>query len=350
MTRDDFDMAIASKPAERPVVAFAYCPEQAEGVFDRVALDRLATVCDVASFDPVDDFSSPAARSLLSTAEILVSSWGCPVVDSVALGHMPRLKLIAHAAGTVKNFIRNDVFAAGIKVCNAASVNAIPVAEFTLAAILFSNKRVLGFRDDYREQRAAPLRTLLGALSVGNFRRTIGIVGYSRIGARVIELLRPHDLDIVLHDPHFPESEARALGVTSVDLDELMARADVVSLHAPSLASTRHMIDARRLRLMRSGATFINTARGALVDQDALVAELVSGRISAVIDVTEPEVLPPDSPLYSLPNVLLTPHIAGALGNERARLGALVVSEIERFVRGLPLAHAVTAQALELQA
>jgi phosphoglycerate dehydrogenase-like enzyme len=107
------------------------------------------------------------------------------------------------------------------------------------------------------------------------------------------------------------------------------------------------MIDARRLRLMRDGATLINTARGRLVDHAALEAELVTGRINAVIDVTEPEILPRTSPLYDLPNVLLTPHIAGALGIERERLGALIVVELERYVRGEPLQHAIEPRALE---
>jgi phosphoglycerate dehydrogenase-like enzyme len=132
-----------------------------------------------------------------------------------------------------------------------------------------------------------------------------------------------------------------------VELDELLAASDVVSLHAPSLPSTRHMLDARRLALLGDGATLINTARGALIDHDALVVELLTGRIDAVIDVTEPEVLPPDSPLYDLPNVVLTPHIAGALGVEIRRLGDSAVDEIERYAAGEPFAHPVTAADLE---
>jgi phosphoglycerate dehydrogenase-like enzyme len=107
------------------------------------------------------------------------------------------------------------------------------------------------------------------------------------------------------------------------------------------------MLDARRLALLRDGATLINTARGALIDQDALVAELVRGRIDAVIDVTEPEVLPPDSPLYDLPNVVLTPHIAGALGVEVRRLGDSALDELERYAHGEPFAHPVTRADLD---
>jgi phosphoglycerate dehydrogenase-like enzyme len=129
-----------------------------------------------------------------------------------------------------------------------------------------------------------------------------------------------------------------------------MRRSDVVSIHAPAIDKTHHMIDAGRLALMRDGATLINTARGSLIDQDALVGELEAGRLNAVLDVTTPDTLPGTSPLYALPNVLLTPHIAGALGGERERLGALVVAEIERYVRGIPLAHAIAAETLDRQA
>ena len=107
------------------------------------------------------------------------------------------------------------------------------------------------------------------------------------------------------------------------------------------------MLDARRLALLRDGATLINTARGALIDQDALVAELRTGRIDAVLDVTEPEVLPAGSPLYDLPNVVLTPHIAGALGVEVRRLGESALAELERYARGEPFAHPVTRADLD---
>jgi len=126
-----------------------------------------------------------------------------------------------------------------------------------------------------------------------------------------------------------------------VELDDLLRRSDVVSLHAPSLPETQHLLDARRLALLRDGTVLVNTARGALVDGAALSKELVAGRIDAVIDTTDPEILPVDSPLYELPNVFLTPHIAGAMGTETQRMATLALDEIERFANGEPLAHEV---------
>jgi phosphoglycerate dehydrogenase-like enzyme len=163
----------------------------------------------------------------------------------------------------------------------------------------------------------------------------------------VIELLRPFDLRVLVSDPYFGEAEAAQLGVERRALDELLACADVVSLHAPALPSTRHLLDRRRLGLLRDGAVLVNTARGSLVDHDALLAELRAGRISAVLDVTDPEPLPADSPLFTLPNVVLTPHIAGALGTEVRRLGDLAIEELARYAAGRPFAHPLVAADLD---
>lgn len=333
-----------------PRLAFAYRPALAENVFSAEQSRQLSVLCDVPDATPLESFGNEQAPALLAETEILVTSWGCPRLDAKVLELAPKLRLIAHAAGTVKHFIAPEIFTAGVTVCNAASANALPVAEFTLAAILFANKQVLRYRDHYRENRDGVRWEDLSRPGVGNWHKTVGIVGASRIGRRVIELLRPFDLAVLVYDPHFGPSDASAMGAEAVDLNELMERSDVVSIHAPALDATRHMIDAGRLALMRDGATLINTARGSLIEQDALIAELVRGRINAVLDVTTPDALPATSRLYELPNVLLTPHIAGALGRERERLGALVVAEVERFTRGLPLAYAVEPETLHLQA
>jgi phosphoglycerate dehydrogenase-like enzyme len=334
----------------RPKLAFAYRPTLARDVFAVDHLRRLHSLCDVLDLDPLQTFDDERAKAILSQITVLVTGWGCPPIGAAMIGRAPHLRMIAHAAGTVKTFIAPEVFDAGIIVTNAAAANAIPVAEFTLAAILFANKNVFGFQEMYRRKRDHTHSEQLTDERVGNRHKTVGIVGVSRIGRRVIELLRPFDLSVLVHDPYLSSAEATAMGVRNLPLDDVIGGADVLSLHAPALDSTRHMIDARRLALLRDGCTLINTARGSLVDQAALTGELVSGRISAVIDVTEPEVLPATSPLYNLPNVLLTPHIAGAVGRERERLGEMAVSEVERFVKGQPLAQQVAAATLHLQA
>jgi phosphoglycerate dehydrogenase-like enzyme len=273
----------------------------------------------------------------LERAEVVLSGWGCPPLDAALLERAPALRAVVHAAGGVKGHVTDACWDRGLLVSTAAGANAEPVAEYTLARILLAGKAAGRMAHAYRMRRAA-IDLISEFPDVGNLGKTVGIVGASRIGRRVIELLQPFDLHVLVNDPYVDGS---------VELDELLAVSDVVSLHAPSLPSTRHMLDARRLALLRDGATLINTARGALIDPDALVAELVTGRIDAVIDVTEPEVLPPDSPLYHLPNVVLTPHIAGALGVEVRRLGDSALDELARLARGEPFAHPVTRADLD---
>jgi phosphoglycerate dehydrogenase-like enzyme len=306
----------------------------------------------IAVVDPdlaLSEFRSPAARAALADAEVLLTGWGCPPIDEVSLAAAPCLRAVVHAAGSIKNHVTPACWERGILVSTAAEANALPVAEFTLAMILLAGKATHVIARRYRQQRMAPdLRTEFP--NIGNYRRTVGIVGASRIGRRVIELLRPFDLDVVVSDPYLDQAQARELGVHVAQLDDLLRASHIVSLHAPSLPSTRHLIDRRRLGLIREGATLINTARGALVDQVALTDELVSARINAILDVTEPAVLPADSPLYTLPNVVLTPHMAGALGVELERIGAYAVDELARYVSGQPFRSPVTRADLDRMA
>ncbi|MFI6319667.1 hydroxyacid dehydrogenase [Nonomuraea sp. NPDC050556] len=302
---------------------------------------RLAAIADVDLDLVVDDFATADLRE----TEVLYTSWGCPPITAEVLAGAPRLRAVVHAAGSVKHHVTDAAWQRGLAVSTAAAANAEPVAEFTLAAILFANKRVLEIARSYSSDRRA-FDWDARFPGFGNYRRVVGVVGASRIGRRVIELLRPFDLEVLVSDPYLQED----LGVDRVELDELVRRSDVVSLHAPALPETRHLIDAARLALMRDGATLINTARAALVDQDALTAELVAGRLHAVLDHTEPEILPPDSPLYGLPNVLVTPHIAGSLGGELARMADCALDELARYARGLPFVFEVSPATLSRSA
>jgi len=316
-------------------------PVARQRLFAPDAIERLKSVAEVDTDLVLTDFASRDARAALGRAEVILSSWGGPPLDALALAGAPRLRALVHAAGSVKPYVTEPAWRRGILVSSAAAVNAIPVAEYTLAMILLANKKAHRMARTYRERRTR-LDLLEDFPEAGNYAKTVGIIGASKIGRRVIELLSPHELRVLVCDPYLDDATARRLGAARAELDELLAASDVVSLHAPALPTTRHMLDRRRLALMRDGATLINTARGSLVDHDALVAELRPGRIEAVLDVTEPEILPPDSPLYDLPNVILTPHIAGALGVELRRLGASAIDEIARYAAGHAFAHPVT--------
>lgn len=314
-------------------------------LLDAPLWQRLEAVCDLTAREPLPHYGAGLAE-----IEVLITGWGAPVLDAAAIAGAPSLRLVAHAAGTVKTLVTPALWARGITVVSAAEANAVPVAEFTLAAILFSAKEVFALAGWYQQHRnlrraAAPLFPRAGVTGA-----RVGIVGASAIGRRVIELLRPFDMQVLVYDPFLTGAEAAALGVTKLSLNALLSVSDVVSLHAPLLPETRGMLGRAELAALRDGATLINTARGALVDSEALTAELVSGRLSAVLDVTDPEPLPDTSPLWGLSNVLLTPHIAGTFTRDLRLMGELVVAEIERFARGEPLRHVVAPERLAVMA
>ncbi|MGH6655222.1 MAG: hydroxyacid dehydrogenase [Actinocrinis sp.] len=310
-------------------------PAHLPALFPAPLLSGLLQSADLDPARCVRSFAEPGYRDELAAVEVLITGWGCPAIDESALEVMPRLRAILHSAGSVRYFVSESCWERGILVSTAAQANAVPVAEFTLAAILFAAKDAFGARERYRtthlHQNSAD-NARLGAVG-----RKVGVIGASRVGRLVLERLRTTDLDVHLSDPYVTADEATALGARLLDLDDLLATCDIVSLHAPDLPQTRHLLDRRRLALIPDSGVFINTARGAIVDERALIDELESGRISAVLDVTAEEPPADDSPLYRLPNVFLTPHIAGSLGNELSRLGQTVADELDHYRTGQPL-------------
>ena len=333
------------RPDRRPA-ALAMRPTVAAALFTGQVRSRLLDLVDVDPDLVLDDLHSPAARFALADAEVLVTGWGCPPIDAQALTAAPRLRAIVHTAGSVKDIVTEACWQRDIQVASAAAANAVPVAEYTLAAILFANKRVLNTKDEYAQRRDQKTDWHTRLATAGNYHRRVGIVGASRIGRRVIALLRAFDMEILLSDPYLEPHEATRLGARLTDLPELFESCDTISIHAPLLPQTVGMITRDLLAAMPDGATLINTARGDLVDQHALEQELLSGRLSAVLDVTTPETLPASSPLYTLPNVLLTPHIAGSMGNELQRMADFALDELERWTKDEPFIDPVHRAAL----
>ncbi|HEY3377516.1 MAG TPA: hydroxyacid dehydrogenase [Armatimonadota bacterium] len=316
-----------------PTIALLTSQQISNMVIAQRHLTQLATLGTVIDAR----FNENAAEVLerLAEADILFSSWGMPVVDEAFLQAMPRLRAIFYAAGSVKGFVTPAMWARGITLSSSAVANAVPVAEYTIGVILLSNKR---FWSMMGTTQRLPVP--------GNYRRTVGIISASMVGRDVIRLLQPYAMDVLLYDPFVDAEQAARLGVRKVELTELMAASDIVSLHAPNLPSLRHMINAELLAQMKDGATFINTARGALVDEAALIDELSSGRLHAVLDVTDPEPPAADSPFYTLPNVIYTPHIAGSMDQECHRMADFALAELERYLAGEPLHNAIQPDAL----
>ncbi|GAA4483911.1 hydroxyacid dehydrogenase [Microbacterium panaciterrae] len=319
-----------------------------ERQFDAARISRLRDLAMVP--DPVftDDLDDPALADRLATVEVLLTGWGAPRLDAARLDRMPRLRAMLHCAGSVRLQVSDEFWARGIRAASVADVNAVPVAEFTLAAIIFAGKKAPFIAADPESRRLNGLAAeRFGELS--NLGRTIGVVGFSRVGRRVVDTVQQlEDVTCLVADPYADPAEIAAAGGVHTTLQELLPRVDVLSLHAPELPSTRHMIGAGELAALRDHATLINTARGSVIDTAALERECASGRLNAILDVTDPEPLPADSLLYRLPNVMITPHLAGSLGSELHRMTDAALDELERFTAGLPLHEEVTVDALRL--
>ena len=328
----------------RPRALLAMSEKSRTLLFDAPSLARLEHLLEVRTDRAVTDYAD-LEDDALAEVEYIIGGWGAPFLDKAALDRMPRLRAFVHTAGTVKEFVAPEAWARPVIVTSAVEANAKPVAEFTLAAILLSGKRFIDVARHFGQTRKVVNPTWRWP-DIGNYGKTVGIIGASRVGRRVVELLRPFDYRVLLSDPTIDAQTAAALGAELVDLDTLMRESDIVSVHAPRLPSTIGMVNAERLALMRPGSTLINTARGALVDHGALIDRLSEGSLTAILDVTEPEHLPEDSPLWTLPNAILTPHIAGSLGTELRRLVASALGEIQLLVEGQEPSNPVPAESL----
>lgn len=315
-------------------------------LFDDARCTRFAELADTADRMLITDLDAPSVAALLAEAEVLITSWGAPRLDAERLNRMPRLRAVLHAAGSVQTLVSDEFWARGIRLTSAVDANAVPVAEFTLGAILLSGKRTFT-----RLRSVDPTWSAWQDRRIGNVDRTVGLVGFSRIGRRVAELLWPFDgIRVLVADPYADADAVAAAGATLVPLEEMLPRVDVMSLHAPSLPATRHMIAADQLAALPDGATLINTARGALLDHDALLAECRTGRLDALLDVTDPEPLADDHPLRALPNVAITPHLAGSLGTETRRLADAALDELAAYAAGAAARHPITRDELTISA
>ena len=251
-------------------------------------------------------------REALQEAEACITCWGTHPLTESALEKASSLRLLAHAAGTPKAVVTDAVWKRGIRVFTAAPIIAIDVAETTLGAIIASIKKLHVFDKLTREGKWAECKNVhMGKMKRLNSRLVVGVVSASQVGRNLIRMLKPFGVQILLYDPLISDYAAAELGVRKVKLAELMSESDVVSVHSPNIPATQNMINGEMLALMQDGALLVNTARAHVINEEDLLRELGSGRINAYLDVFHKEPLPADSPLFSMENVLLSPHISG---------------------------------------
>ncbi|MER8843784.1 MULTISPECIES: 2-hydroxyacid dehydrogenase [Mesorhizobium] len=272
----------------------------------------------------------------IGDAEILVTQLA-PLSEGM-MRRLPGLKLVAVSRGGPINIDMEAARAHGITVVNVPGRNATAVAEFTIGAILAETRLIRVGHEALRkgEWRGDLYRADRTGRELGEM--TVGVVGYGNIGTKVVRLLRAFGCHVLVSDPYVQLSaEDRNAGVELVGLDDLLSRSDVVTLHSRVTQETRGLIGKHTIARMKPGVIFVNTARGPLVDYDALYEALVSGQIaSAMLETFAVEPVPSDWPLLQLSNVTLTPHIAGASVRTVTYAAEQAAEEVRRYLAGLP--------------
>ncbi|MDF2721778.1 MAG: hypothetical protein K0Q59_1453 [Paenibacillus sp.] len=298
-------------------------------VFNSVHLEQLAQYGDVV-LNETGSHAPEMIRKVIEGADIALTTWGSPNLNNSILEAAPNLKAVIHAAGTVKPIVSDDLWARGIRVSSANGPLGQGVAETALGLTIASLKNMWKISKETANGGWSEEKKRVREL----YDVTIGVIGAGKAGKHFIKLLQNFDVTVLIADPFVTPEQAVAIGAIKVELEELMARADVVSIHAPSLPSTYKMINADRLALMKDDAIIINTARGSIVDEEALAAELSKGRLFACIDVTDPEPPASNHPFRSLSNCILTSHIAGSVNNGIYRIGKFAVNEVGLLLKG----------------
>lgn len=320
-----------------------------EYVYSKDALERLKKLIDIDLDDIYCQEDLEANPEKFADVEYVFSTWSMPGGSEPKddFGRfMPKLKGLFYAAGSVRYFAES-YFKRNVRIFSAYAANAVPVAEYTVGQILLANK---GFFQAARIAKTGDRGRAyeLSLKHCGNYDAKIGIIGAGMIGKKVIELLKPYKVKIYAYDKFMTKAQAKALGVKKVDLETIFAECDIVSNHMANVPATVGMITKELLSKMKPYATFINTGRGAQVDEAGLVDVLKEREdLVALLDVTINEPLELESELYSLENAVLTPHIAGSQSNEVKRMSDLIVDEFERYLRGEACLYEITPEKLK---
>lgn len=329
----------------RPKVWYWPPRTHTERVFRPEVFQALLDEFDVTVNELDRNLTTEEVEAGIEGYDAVVTGWGSPSFSAKAMEAADRLRIIAHSAGSVKFLFPGDivdryVVPRGIVVFSANRAIALNVAESTVGLLIMAARRwpdmIFNFRQTGKWRPE-------GVPTNGQYLRgcKLGIISASAVGREVIRLLQGWDIHFLVYDPYLSDEDAEALGVEKVELNELFERADHVTVHAPVTPETKNMVGAEQLKLLRDGAALINTARGWVLDHDALYEEARTGRILVALDVTMPEPLPPDSPLRSLPNVYITPHVAGAGHYGYFKIGEWTLQALRDFFAGRSVQGAV---------
>ncbi|MBQ8003507.1 MAG: hydroxyacid dehydrogenase [Oscillospiraceae bacterium] len=317
-----------------------------EKIFNDKHFERLANLGELCIYDKPDYSDREYILDFIKDSGLIITAWGSPKIDNEILALCPNLRAIIHAGGAIKSLLDSDFFGRNIPISTSNGELAKGVAESTVAIMVAACKGMFTLPNELRNGLWSENRPKVKDF----YHINIGIISAGAIGRHVIKLLHNYEVDILVYDPTLTTEQIAELGARKCELSELMAESDVISIHAPNIPATDNMINAENLPLVKDGAVIINTARPNSIDDDAMIAELSKNRFMAVIDVPPMEPLPLDHPYRQLPNVVLFPHIGGAVSNGCKRMGEFAVNEAERLFRGEELRGAVDLSRLSIMA
>ena len=317
-----------------------YPAETREYLKENAGLDDRIYTKDAVMADP----------SAFHNVDYLFSTWGMPAMTEEEIqAAFPNVKCLFYSAGTVQTFAR-PFLNCGIRVFSAWAANAVPVAEYTVAQIILANTGYFHTSVPATKGDGTGARQIREQFP-GNYNVNVGIIGVGMIGGLVIDMLKNYKLNVFAYSPSLTEEKAARLGVKRATIEEIFANCQVVSNHLANLPQTVGILKKEHFASMLPYSTFLNTGRGAqVVEADLIEALRQRPDIMAVLDVTDPEPPLESSEFYALPNCILTPHIAGSIGQEVHRMSEYMVAQFNNVVRNLPTQYEVDCNLLERMA
>jgi phosphoglycerate dehydrogenase-like enzyme len=312
--------------------------------FPGEALLKLEKLGKVTYNNSGDEFSEAQLAENIREKDACLTHWGCPTFTEKVLRNADKLKLIIHAAGSVADLVTDEVYTRGIKICSANTIMAKYVAEGVLAYILAGLRQIPQHYYDLQHQKIWQKRILESQSLIG---ARIGLVGLGTIGRFLLDFLKPFNVKVKIYDPYIHADSLKEFPeVELASLKETLEWGEVISIHASLTPETHGLLNKDNLGCIKDGALLVNTARAAIIDEQALVEELKKERFQAIVDVYTTEPLPLDSPLFKLENIIMMPHVAGITAREQ--MSYAMIEEIGRFSRGEPLQFEITYQKFNL--
>lgn len=318
-----------------------------EKVYTEAVLSKLKVYGEISGI--IDKSNLKCNKEFLADCEIAFATWGMPVFSENEIReYLPKLKMLFYSAGTVQYFAK-PFLECGVRVFSAFAANGVPVAEYTVSQIVLALKGY--FQGSKRFKSFLPYSRAHTKNCVGAYGAKVGLIGLGTIGSAVAEKLKEYDVEVMAYDPFISIEKAKELNVTLCDIKTVFKECDVISNHLANKKELKNIYNAKLFSLMKKHSTFINTGRGDQVNESDLALSLfLHPSRTAVVDVLKNETFPYTSPLFWCPNAIITPHIAGSLGNETERLADYMIEQLDNYLNGNPMNYEVTSEMLKTMA